>query len=188
MAAIRFWILGGLLGTASLALPGCGATRAETRGPAGWSGLLFPWRALAEESETSAEPPDPPAYDPSLRSPEPSSVTGDPEEYYQPRSRQPIVPPPAPPAGDAGYFESEAEPGGSLPPSGTPAATPPPATAEPSRLRDLFDSVRGRRAAPPVQRIPLDGPVAGSGERGDARPVGFDVPEPVTLGDPEFDG
>jgi hypothetical protein len=186
-----FWIVGGLLAAGSFSLTGCGATRAQTQSSPGWSAVLFPWRGLAAESEVLTESPEPPPFDPSLRSAPPESAASDPNDYYQPRSgapraSQPLVPPPVPPASEEGYFESELETGGSSRQLTQPVS-PTPAQAEPSRLRDLFESVRGHRRAPPVQRIPMDGPVADGRQRPLAQPVGFDIPEPVLLGRPEFE-
>jgi hypothetical protein len=184
------WIVGGLLAAGSLSLAGCGTTRSETRAQSGWNAVLFPWRAA--ESEVLTESPEPPSFDPSLRSAQPESAATDPDEYYQPRSsvpraNQPFVPPPAPPASEPGFFESELETSGNPQHSTSQPLSPTPAQAEPSRLRDLFESVRGRRAAPPVQRIPLDGPVATTQQPSNAYTVGFDIPEPVLLGRPDFE-
>lgn len=184
----------GLAAAGSFCLPGCAVQRGETATDSRWSAMLFPWRSLAD-SESSAEPPEPPPYDPaaSAQSPgyAPGPVYSDPGQYYQPRATPQqydlIQPPPAPPAYDSGFFESESELGDGAQQTSSPQPLQPTSESdEPSRLRDLFDAVRGRRTSPPVQRIPLEGPVAEGPRMRRAQMVGFDVPEPVLLGQPEF--
>lgn len=180
----------GLAAAGSLCLPGCATQRGETATDSRWSAMLFPWRSLTQ-SELPAEPPEPPPYDPATGY-DAGPRYADPDQYYQPRSTAPqqydlIQPPPAPPAYESGFFESETDPGdGALRMSSPQPLQPTSESEEPSRLRDLFDAVRGRRSSPPVQRIPLEGPVAEGPRRPRAQTVGFDVPEPVLLGQPEF--
>ncbi len=187
----------GLATAGSLCLTGCATQRAETGTASGWSAMLFPWRNLAADSESLSEPPEPPPYDPAASAQLPGSrrepVYSNPGEYYQPRSTAPqpyelIQPPPAPPASDSGFFETEADAGNNdAHRTSRPQPLQPTSESdEPSRLRDLFDAVRGRRTSPPVQRIPLEGPVAAGPHAPRAQTVGFDIPEPVLLRQPEF--
>ena len=192
MARIRtrtLLTLCGLAAAGSLCLPGCATQRGETAVDSRWSAMLFPWRSLAN-SELPAEPPEPPPYDPAADD-NARPRYADPGQYDQPRSAPQqydrIQPPPAPPAYDSGFFESESSFGEGAQRTTRPQPLQPTSeNEEPSRLRDLFDAVRGRRSPPPVQRIPLEGPVAEGPRRQRAQTVGFDVPQPVQLGQPEF--